>query len=100
MKIEHARSFSCPLWTSRVHSKRAILRRKVASSDPAFTVPAQVTIPAGTLYANDAINAAVIPYNQPGVTATITATYPDGQVATITVTDSPGPAPPNTDDSD
>ena len=70
-----------------------------SSSDPAFTVPGSLTIPAGQVAASGAINAAVIAYNQPAVAATITATYPDGRTATIVVTDDPGPAPPTVDDS-
>jgi hypothetical protein len=71
----------------------------LSSSDPAFTVPGSLIIPAGQVAASGAIYAAVIAYNQPGVAATITATYPDGGTATIVVTDDPGPAPPTVDDT-
>jgi hypothetical protein len=60
-------------------------------SDAAFTIPSEITIPAGSTYQNAPISAAVIPYNQPAVTATIRATFPDGSTAIITVTDSQGP---------
>lgn len=65
---------------------------KLASSDPTFTVPSQITIPAGSLYANGSITAVTV---GSGVVATITATFPDGTTSTITVTDDPGPAQPS-----
>jgi len=66
----------------------------LSSSDPTFTVPVSVTIPAGSLYANFYGQlAAVVPYPQADVSAIITATFPDGTTSSVTVVDGTGPAP-------
>ena len=65
----------------------------LTSSDPSITVPGTVTITAGAFVADFTLNDAAIPYGNPATTGTITATFPDGYTANVTVTDNPLPPP-------
>jgi hypothetical protein len=66
-----------------------------SSNDPSITVPETVTITAGAFVADFTVNAVGIKYGNPATTATITATFPDGHTANVTVTDNPLPPPPD-----
>jgi hypothetical protein len=65
------------------------------SSDPSITVPAEVTITAGSFSADFTVTAAGIPNGKPATTGTITATFPDGSATKIAVADNPLPLPPD-----
>ncbi len=67
----------------------------LASTDPSITVPGSVTITAGSFVADFTVNAVGIKYGNPPTTATITATFPDGNSVTVAVTDNPLPPPPD-----
>jgi hypothetical protein len=67
----------------------------LASSDASITVPGTVTITAGAFVADFTVNAVSIKNGNPATTATITATFPDGHTADVTVTDNPLPPPPD-----
>jgi hypothetical protein len=68
---------------------------RLQSSDASITPPAEVTITAGSFIADFTITAAAIPNGKPPTTATITATFPDGSVIKVAVTDNPLPLPPD-----
>lgn len=63
----------------------------LTSSDPSITVPTTVTITAGSFVADFTVTAVGIKYGKPGTTATVVATFPDGQTISVIVTDTPLP---------
>jgi hypothetical protein len=68
---------------------------RLASSDPSITVPDTVMITAGAFVADFTVDAVGIKYGNLPTTGTITAMFPDGHTATLTVTDNPLPPPPD-----
>lgn len=65
------------------------------SSDPSITVPAEVTITAGSFTADFTASAAAIKYGGTATTGAITATFPGGNAIVIAVSDNPLPPPPD-----
>jgi hypothetical protein len=68
---------------------------RLASSDPSITVPDTMTITAGAFIADFTVNAVGIKNGNPATTGTVTAMFPDGHTANVTVTDNPLPPPPD-----